>query len=116
MQRLEADIMDQLGRPGKYLTMGSIGPPSSKTLIDSSPPVKNAKKLEWPLAEGMKCPNNPSCSAKFSMFGVFTSWVSNGYSYILLVVDYVSRWVEAIETKTNDAKVIVDFLKSNIIY
>ncbi|RDX77626.1 gag-pol, partial [Mucuna pruriens] len=42
--------------------------------------------------------------------------VSNGYSYILLVVDYVSRWVEAIATKTNDGKVVVDFLKSNILY
>ncbi|RDX67802.1 Gag-Pol polyprotein, partial [Mucuna pruriens] len=42
--------------------------------------------------------------------------VSNGYSYILLVVDYVSQWVEAIATKTNDAKVVVDFLKSNIFY
>ncbi|RDY10419.1 Gypsy retrotransposon integrase-like protein 1, partial [Mucuna pruriens] len=30
--------------------------------------------------------------------------VSNDYLYILLVVDYVSRWVEAIATKTNDAK------------
>ncbi|RDX95519.1 gag-pol, partial [Mucuna pruriens] len=40
--------------------------------------------------------------------------ISNGYSYILLVVDYVSRWVEAAATKTNDAKVVVDFLKSNI--
>ncbi|RDY10784.1 gag-pol, partial [Mucuna pruriens] len=30
------------------------------------------------------------------------------------VVDYVSRWVKAIATKTNDAKVVVDFLKSNI--
>ncbi|RDX70137.1 pol, partial [Mucuna pruriens] len=30
--------------------------------------------------------------------------VSNGYSYILLAVDYVSTWVEAIATKTNDAK------------
>ncbi|RDX80253.1 gag-pol, partial [Mucuna pruriens] len=40
--------------------------------------------------------------------------VSNGYSYILLVVDYISRWVEAIATRTNDARVVVDFLKSNI--
>ncbi|RDX73922.1 hypothetical protein CR513_46388, partial [Mucuna pruriens] len=40
--------------------------------------------------------------------------VSNGNSYILLAVDYVSRWVEAIATRTNDAKVVVDFLKSNI--
>ncbi|RDX75739.1 gag-pol, partial [Mucuna pruriens] len=42
--------------------------------------------------------------------------VSNGYAYILLGVDYVSRWVEAIATKTNDAKVMVDFLKSNNFY
>ncbi|RDX82098.1 gag-pol, partial [Mucuna pruriens] len=40
--------------------------------------------------------------------------VSNGYSYILLGVDYVSKWVEAIATKTNDAKVVVYFLKSNL--
>ncbi|RDX65801.1 Gag-Pol polyprotein, partial [Mucuna pruriens] len=40
--------------------------------------------------------------------------LSNGYSYILLVVDYVSRWVEVVATKTNDGKVVVDFLKSNI--
>ncbi|RDX83414.1 pol, partial [Mucuna pruriens] len=40
--------------------------------------------------------------------------VSNGYSYVLLVVDYVSRWVEAIATKTNDAKIVVDFLKFGV--
>ncbi|RDX67293.1 gag-pol, partial [Mucuna pruriens] len=40
--------------------------------------------------------------------------VSNGYSYILLAVDYVSRWVEAIATKTNDAKVVMDFLKFGV--
>ncbi|RDX93219.1 pol, partial [Mucuna pruriens] len=40
--------------------------------------------------------------------------VFQGNSYILLVVDYVSRWVEARATITNDAKVVVEFLKSNI--
>ncbi|RDY14638.1 hypothetical protein CR513_00291, partial [Mucuna pruriens] len=40
--------------------------------------------------------------------------VSNGYSKILLVVDYVSKWVEAIATKTNDAKVVADFLKFGV--
>ncbi|RDX82231.1 Retrovirus-related Pol polyprotein, partial [Mucuna pruriens] len=40
--------------------------------------------------------------------------VSNGYSYILLAIDYVSRWIEAIPTRTNDAKVVVDFLKFGV--
>ncbi|KAM2174288.1 hypothetical protein ACFX1Q_033827 [Malus domestica] len=39
---------------------------------------------------------------------------SNGFLYILLVVDYVSKWVEAKATKTNDSKVASDFIKSNI--
>ena len=34
--------------------------------------------------------------------------------YILLVVDYVSKWVEAIPARTNDAKVVTQFLRSNI--
>ena len=34
--------------------------------------------------------------------------------YILLAVDYVSKWVEAIPTSTNDAKVVAHFLRSNI--
>ena len=34
--------------------------------------------------------------------------------YILLAVDYVSKWVEAIPTSTNDAKVVAQFLRSHI--
>ena len=34
--------------------------------------------------------------------------------YILLAVDYVSKWVEAIPTRTNDAKVLAQFLRSHI--
>jgi len=40
--------------------------------------------------------------------------VSFGFTYILLVVDYVSRWVEAKATRTNDARVVVDFVRSHI--
>ncbi|CAN6576911.1 unnamed protein product [Malus baccata var. baccata] len=39
---------------------------------------------------------------------------SNGFLYILLTVDYVSKWVEAKATKTNDSKVVSNFIKSNI--
>ena len=34
--------------------------------------------------------------------------------YILLVVDYVSKWIEAIPTRTNDASVVAKFLRSHI--
>ena len=40
--------------------------------------------------------------------------VSFGFSYILLACDYVSKWVEAKATRTNDAQVVVDFVRSNI--
>ena len=34
--------------------------------------------------------------------------------YILLAVDYVSKWVKAIPTRTNDASVVAKFLRSHI--
>ena len=40
--------------------------------------------------------------------------VSFGFVYILLAVDYVLKWVEAKPTRTNDAKVVVDFVRSNL--
>ena len=39
---------------------------------------------------------------------------SHGFIYILLAVDYVSKWVEAKATRTNDSRVVADFIKSNI--
>ena len=34
--------------------------------------------------------------------------------YILLAVDYVSKWVEAIPTRTNFGKVVAQFLRSHV--
>ena len=39
---------------------------------------------------------------------------SFGFTYILLAVDYVSKWVEAKATRTNDSRVVSDFIKTNI--
>ncbi|XP_070012946.1 uncharacterized protein LOC142162419 [Nicotiana tabacum] len=53
----------------------------------------------------------------FDMWGIdfigpFVS--SYGNKYILVGVDYVSKWVEAVALQTNDAKGVTGFLKKNI--
>ncbi|KAJ9553458.1 hypothetical protein OSB04_017503 [Centaurea solstitialis] len=40
---------------------------------------------------------------------------SFGFTYILLCVDYVSKWVEAKATRTDDARTVSAFLRSNIL-
>ncbi|CAM8982831.1 unnamed protein product [Rhodiola kirilowii] len=40
--------------------------------------------------------------------------VSCGYSYILVAVDCVSKWVEAKATRCDDDKTVIDFLRTNI--
>ncbi|CAN6542446.1 unnamed protein product [Malus baccata var. baccata] len=63
-------------------------------------------------------PQNPILSVEIldvwgiDFMGPFPS--SHGFLYILLAVDYVSKWVEAKATRTNDSKVVADFVKSNI--
>lgn len=39
---------------------------------------------------------------------------SKSNTYILLVVDYVFKWVEAVALPTSDVKVVIKFLKKNI--
>jgi len=40
--------------------------------------------------------------------------ISFGFTYILLFVNYVSKWVQARATRTNDAQVVVHFVRSHI--
>ncbi|RDX86025.1 pol, partial [Mucuna pruriens] len=71
-----------------------------------------SRRNEMPQQPVLFCEN-------FDMWGIDFMGplpISNGYLYILLVVDYVSRWVDARATRTNDAKATVDFLKSKIFY
>ncbi|GJX92118.1 reverse transcriptase domain-containing protein, partial [Tanacetum coccineum] len=49
-------------------------------------------------------------SGSIDFMGPFPS--SHGNKYILVAVDYLSKWVEAKALPTNDARVVVKFLKS----
>ena len=40
---------------------------------------------------------------------------SFGHQYILVAVNYVSKWVEVIPCRSNDHKVVIRFLKNNIV-
>jgi hypothetical protein len=40
---------------------------------------------------------------------------SFGFMYILVAVDYVSKWIEAIPSRNNDHKTVIKFLKENIL-
>ena len=64
-------------------------------------------------------PSNPILEVEiFDVWGIKFMGpflVSFGNQNILVVVDCVSKWVEAVSTRTNDNKVVIKFLKENII-
>ena len=41
--------------------------------------------------------------------------MSYGNQFILVAIDYISKWVEVVPTKTNDNQVVIKFLRENII-
>ena len=47
--------------------------------------------------------------------GSFSLFPSFGFLYILVAVDYVSKWIEAIPSQNNDHKTVIKFLKENIL-
>jgi hypothetical protein len=41
--------------------------------------------------------------------------LSFGFVYILVAVDYILKWIEAIPSCNNDHKIVIKFLKENIL-
>ncbi|GJZ04327.1 reverse transcriptase domain-containing protein [Tanacetum coccineum] len=65
--------------------------------------------------QGMKClKNNIQVCEVYDVSGLYFMGPfpqSRGNTYIFVAVDYVSKWVEAQALPTNDARVVVKFLK-----
>ncbi|GKC99314.1 reverse transcriptase domain-containing protein, partial [Tanacetum coccineum] len=67
-----------------------------------------SRRVEMPL-------NNIQVSEIFDIWGIdfmgpFPK--SHKFEYILVVIDYVSKWVEAEALRTNDARFVINFLKN----
>nr|GEY54938.1 reverse transcriptase domain-containing protein [Tanacetum cinerariifolium] len=69
---------------------------------------KNSQRYEMPQNSLQVCEIFDVWGIDF--MGPFSS--SKGNKYILVAVDYLSKWVEAKALPTNDARVVVKFLKS----
>jgi hypothetical protein len=72
----------------------------------------------WSISRRNMMPLNPILIIEiFDVLGIdFMGPFPNSYGnlYILVAVDYVSKWVEAVACKTNDHKVVVQFLRDTI--
>ncbi|GJX11666.1 reverse transcriptase domain-containing protein [Tanacetum coccineum] len=79
-------------------------------------PFTTAKKVFDAVAshEEMRCLKTTSNSMKYSTYGIdfmgpFPK--SHKFEYILVAIDYVSKWAEVKALPTNDARVVINFLK-----
>ena len=102
---------------GRCWIVGSIGPPFLEMLIIFPPLVSSVRERERLLHIGMRCPNNPLFSMRLLMFGVLILWVH----FLFLMVFHISCFLLimfldglAKATRTNDSKVFMDFVRSNI--
>jgi hypothetical protein len=79
---------------------------------------ENCKKMGSLLKHHMM-PLNPILVTKIfycwgmDFMGPFS--LSFGLLYILVVINYVSKWIEAILSQKNDHKIVIKFLKENIL-
>ncbi|KAL5549093.1 hypothetical protein UlMin_004324 [Ulmus minor] len=107
-----------------YLVTGHM--PSHWSYQDKTKFLTEVKKFFWDDPYLFKyCPDQiiRRCIPESEQQSLFDVWGidfmgpfpnSFGNLYILVAVDYVSKWVEAIACKMNDHKVVVKFLKENI--
>ncbi|CAL8993331.1 unnamed protein product, partial [Prunus brigantina] len=97
----------------KVLQSGFFWPTLFKDAFDFCSKCDRCRKM-GNIDRGNEMPlNNILVVELFDVWGIdfmgpFPS--SFGYIYILVAVDYVSKWVEATATRTNDHKVVLNFL------
>ncbi|XP_070052647.1 uncharacterized protein [Nicotiana tomentosiformis] len=78
---------------------------------DSKPSVKHQRRLNEAMQEVVK----KEIIKWLDGIGFMGPFISScGNTYILVAVDYMSKWVEAVALPNNEARSVVAFLKKNI--
>jgi len=100
--------------PLRSSKLGSFGPHYSKMSTVMFPPVIVANG--WVIyLERMRCPLTSSLKLRSSRFEASNSWAlfpsSRGNKYILVAVDYVSKWMEVVASPTNNSRVVAKLFK-----
>ena len=102
----------------KILQCGFYWPTIFKDTYEFCKTCENCQKLGSITKRNMM-PLNPILEIE-----IFDCWgidfmgpfpPSFGFVYILVAVDYVSKWIEAMSCRNNDSKTVVKFLRENIL-
>ena len=108
------DILDPKERYTKFLNVDFIGLLFLGMLMNFVKDVKYARRQEIYL-EGIKCLCIMCMFVKFLMYEVLILWDLFphylGFTYILMLIDYVSKWIKALATRVDDAKTVVKHVK-----
>ncbi|GJW78195.1 reverse transcriptase domain-containing protein [Tanacetum coccineum] len=91
-----------------FLKLATVDPPRDTTVPTTPLKGKISQRDEMPQNSIQVCEIFDIWGIDF--MGPFPS--SRGNKYILVAVDYLSKWVEAKALPTNDARVVCKFLKS----
>ena len=103
--------------PIKFFNVGTIGHRFIKTLM-ISPKSCDRCQREGGISRKHELPLTLIIVIElFDVWGIdfmgpFVS--SSGMKYILIAVDYMSKWVEYVALPNNEAKSVMNFLKRNI--
>jgi len=113
------DILDPKERHTKFLNVDFIGLLFLGMHMNFAKDVKHARR-EVIYLEGIKQLCIMFMHVRFVMYQVLILWdlfpPSFNFTYILMLVDYVFKWIEAVATRAYHTKTMVKHVQSLILY